>query len=74
MEWICVRDKQPERKGWYIVCYEYKGFDGYYCNSVTYSYFDGKNWKEQRGFGWVTYWMPFPNPPKEANKGNYQGP
>lgn len=64
MEWISVKDRLPDRNGWYLVCvWEW----------VTISWFDtnGKDhaWGDfatcEASTELVSHWMPLPEPPKE---------
>lgn len=59
--WIRVKDRLPEENGIYLVC-------------VTLGYMDFYTWSDKMWFssaynvcddGFVTYWMPLPEPPKE---------
>lgn len=75
MEWISVKDKLPEKDGWYLVY-----APGYWGNNrifglsnFAYSKFEKKfkaKWGIERGCSsipcaCVTHWMPLPEPPKE---------
>lgn len=77
-EWISVKDRLPEKDGWYLVF-----APGYWGNSQIYG-LDGlaySNFKQNykvhwgiergsgRGYpGIVTHWMPLPEPPMEKRQ------
>lgn len=73
MEWIGVKDKLPDKDGWYLV-YAPR-YCGRNCIIKGYAYSNFKcNYKEHWGIergvsnGWagiVTHWSPLPKPPNE---------
>jgi len=76
MDWISVKDKLPDKRGWYlvvvrdlIVCYITMGlFHKYYgIDSMT----KGGTWHaDGNTTGDVTHWMPLPELPKEEPNAN----
>lgn len=71
MEWISVKDRLPEKDGWYLVFAPgYRGNRRIYgSRGMAYSNFKHnykEHWGIERGWGgMVTHWMPLPEPPKE---------
>ncbi len=60
--WISVKDRLPEKNGWYFTCVEQAGVAQ--CVGVTY--FDSKEWTDDDdSTELVDYWMPIPELPKE---------
>lgn len=70
MEWIDIKERQPEKCGAYLVCYEIHGI-----LKVHYSIWQ-ENSRKYKGnkFGFksrervrrsnIMFWMPIPDPPK----------
>lgn len=57
-EWICTKDRLPDKPGDYLV---------YCCNwhFVAISYFRGKTtWAKNNKY--ITHWMPLPEPPETS--------
>lgn len=58
-EWISVKDRLPEMKGYYLVCYPF-----YNRQEINIVYFRGKSqWAKCSKY--ITHWMPLPEPPKK---------
>ena len=68
-EWISVKDRLPEEKGWYLVYTtpnrEHKSINkAMFCKGYAWGNFE-PYWRGAGGH-WanVTHWMPLPEPPK----------
>lgn len=62
-KWINVKDRLPEMKGYYLVCYHYPYIDRY---DIDIVYFRGKSqWAKRNEY--ITHWMPLPKPPKDGD-------
>lgn len=55
--WVSIKDKQPQKSGWYLVYYN--------GNAMTVAYFKGKSWPFDNHYHNITHWCLLPEPPKE---------
>lgn len=59
-KWISVKEREPEKRGYYLVACEGEDIP-------RVLYFRGKTWAvSQSHYHVPEYWMPLPEPPKEA--------
>lgn len=64
MEWISVKDRLPDEKGYYLVCWVWAEGTEWEEKNIDKVYFRGKNhWAKDEKL--IHYWMPLPEPPKE---------
>lgn len=56
-EWISVKDRLPDKAGWYLV------FRTKHTHAET-AFFKGKTFPLDNHYGTITHWMPLPQPPK----------
>ena len=77
-EWISVKERLPEEKGWYQV-YAPSYYGGSSSglaniNGTMFAKWSGKSWSIETGYhkrpGCVTHWMPLPEPPGEEVDSN----
>ena len=74
-EWIRVKERLPEKDGWYLVYAprywgnsKIYGLDGLAYANFKHNYKDHWGIERGTGRGWpgiVTHWMHLPKPPKE---------
>lgn len=74
-EWISVKERLPEKDGWYLVYAprywgnsKIYGLDGLAYANFKHNYKDHWGIERGTGRGWpgiVTHWMHLPEPPKE---------
>lgn len=55
--WVSVKDRLPEKAGWYLVYYN--GSD------MAVAFFKGKTWPFDNHYHKITHWLTLPEPPKE---------
>lgn len=60
-QWISVKDRLPDKAGWYLV------FRTKHTHAET-AFFKGKTFPLDNHYGTITHWMPLSEPPKEENK------
>lgn len=65
-EWISVKERLPDKEGYYLVYWEWISTDGtYYSDGIDIIYFRGKSrWAKTSREKDITYWMPLPERPK----------
>ena len=61
-KWISVKDRLPEKNGWYLVMIKWAD------EATTLYFFDNSWYDEEDEVYSVTHWMPLPMPPKEEKK------
>lgn len=61
--WISVKERLPEKEGWYLTCSDDNGTP----QAIGVTRFDGKGWEDDDDsyYCHVDYWMPIPELPKE---------
>lgn len=74
--WISVKERLPEKDGWYLVYAprywgnsKIYGLDGLAYSNFKHNYKDHWGIERGTGRGWpgiVTHWMPLPESPKEG--------
>ena len=65
--WVSVKDRLPEKNGWYFTCVEQNGVPQ--CVGITL--FNGRYWEDDDypvEKELVDYWMPIPELPNEKEK------
>ena len=77
-EWISVKERLPEKDGWYLVYAprywgnsKIYGLDGLAYSNFKHNYKDHWGIERKMGKGYpviVTHWMPLPNSPKKEQK------
>lgn len=73
MEWISVKDRLPEKDGWYFVFApgywgnnRIYGLEGLACSNFKHNY--KEHWGIERSGVWkdvITHWMPMPEAPQK---------
>ena len=58
-KWISVKDRLPDRDGWYLAMIKW-------ADEATTLYFSDDYWRDiEDDICFVSHWMPMPMPPKE---------
>lgn len=67
-EWISVKDKLPDKNGYYLVYWEWISADGaFYSDGIDIIYFRGKSrWAKTGREKDITHWMHLPEKPMGA--------